>query len=73
MNQSIKYCKFYNDAKKAVIPPIFKKDERTLKENYRPVSILNVFSKVFETYLKNVIQPYCDKILYISIPEKVWN
>ena len=63
INKSIKDCKFYDDAKIAVIPPIFKKDDRTLKENVRPVSILNVFSKVFETYLKNIIQPYCDKIL----------
>ena len=45
IDKNIKDYKFYNDVKIAVIPPIFKNDERTLKE------ILNVFSKVFETYL----------------------
>ena len=47
INTSIDNNKFCERAKIAVVPPFYKKKDRTLKENYRPVSILNVFSKVF--------------------------
>ena len=30
----------------AKIRPIFKKDEKTKVKNYRPVSLLNIFSKI---------------------------
>ena len=50
-----------NEFKYARIKPVFKKGNRNLPENYRPVSILTVVSKVLEkaiyiqleTYLKN--------------------
>ena len=37
-----------SDWKKANIPPIFKKGKRECVENYRPVSLLPVISKVQE-------------------------
>ena len=48
INDSIDNNKFCENAKIAVVPPIYKKKDRTLKENYRPVSVLNVFSKIYE-------------------------
>ena len=53
INNDIKRCKFSVNAKTANVAPIFKKDIRISKVNYRPVSILNVFSKVYEK-----IDPY---------------
>ena len=37
--------------KVASVTPAFKKDDRLNKENYRPISVLNVFSKIFERFL----------------------
>ena len=48
---------FLNNHKSADITPIFKKDDRLLKINYRPVSILPTLSKIYE------------KILYMQIYE----
>ena len=39
--------------KKASVRPIFKKGKRTEIGNYRPVSILNCFSKIYERFLHN--------------------
>ena len=43
---------------KACITPVFKKDDRLRKENYRPISILNTFSKVFERYILEQLIPF---------------
>lgn len=40
-------------AKEAIVVPIFKKGSRKLVENYRPVSLLNAFSKILEYVLKD--------------------
>ena len=40
-----------------------KKDTRTLKKNYRPISILNVFSKISERYVETKIKPFIDTCL----------
>ena len=36
--------------------PVFKKDARTSKNNYRPVGILFVFPKIFKGYLVDNVQ-----------------
>ena len=46
-NQSIKCGKFPSYLKMARITPIFKKRSKTDINNYRPISILDVFSKFF--------------------------
>ena len=50
-NKSLENGKFPNCLKLANITPVFKKGARTSKINYRPVSILPVFSKIFERLL----------------------
>ena len=42
----------------------FKKDARTSKNNYRPVSILPVFSKIFERLLSRHLLEFFDNILF---------
>ena len=44
--------------KEACITPVFKKDDRLRKENYRPISIPNTFSKVFELYILEQLTPF---------------
>ena len=44
--------------KYADVIPIHKKDDKTDKENYRPISILPNLSKVYERLMYNQIYPY---------------
>ena len=55
--------KFPQPLKKADITPIFKKDSRLDKSNYRPVSILPNLSKIFERCIYNQISLYFNDIL----------
>ena len=48
INEYIKESKFPNELKIADITPIFKKEDRLDKTNYRPISILPTVSKNFE-------------------------
>ncbi len=47
VNYAFKKNRFPDDMRKADISPIFKKNDDMLKDNYRPISILSIFSKVF--------------------------
>ena len=48
INQSFVEGKFPDLVKIAKVCPVFKKGERNLRENYRPISLLSNLSKVFE-------------------------
>ena len=61
--KSLENGKFPNCLKLANITPVFKKDSRTSKNNYRPVSILPVFSKIFERLLSRQLSEFFDNIL----------
>ena len=56
VNMSFQQCIFPNCLKNAELSPVFKKDDSMNKTNFRPVSILVCFSKVFEKL-------YCDQLL----------
>ena len=66
-------CDFFNECvdkavfpsilKKANITPVFKKGFRGSKDNYRPVSILPIISKIFEKLIEKQIVIYMDKFL----------
>ena len=62
-NKSLENDKFPNCLKLANITPVFKKAARTSKNNYRPVSILTVFSKIFERLLSKQPLEVFDNIL----------
>ena len=62
-NKSLENGKFPNCLKLANITPVFKKGARTSKNNYRPVSILPDFSKIFERLLSRQLLEFFDNIL----------
>ena len=58
INTSINSNTFPDDLKKAEITPCYKKGHETAKENYRPISILPVVSKLFERTLYDQIESF---------------
>ena len=62
-NESISNVVFPDSLKLADITPAHKKEERTKKDNYRPVSILPSISKIFERNMYDQISLYINKYL----------
>ena len=58
INQSISTGIFPNSLKIAKVTPLYKKDEKYLMNNYRPISILPSVSKVFERIMHDQIYQY---------------
>ena len=54
---------FPNELKQVDITPIYKKESRNEKENYRPISILLNLSKIFERCMYNQLKDHFDKLL----------
>ena len=50
-------------SKTATVRPIFKKDDRTKVKNYRPLSLLNIFSKIYERFLHENLTNYVNCFL----------
>ena len=55
--------KYPSSLKNADVTPIHKEKEKTLKKNYRPVSILPVLSKLYENIMNEQISAYIDRYL----------
>lgn len=53
--------KFPQSMKEGVIVPIYKKNDPTRIENYRPVTILNVMSKILERVIYNRLLKFLNK------------
>ena len=66
VNVSLKRGVFPNKLKEALISPIYKKGSKDLVNNYRPISVLNVFSKIIEKVMYRRLVSYCEttNILY---------
>ena len=64
INSSIRSSIFPNKAKRAAVTPLGKggKDKTSIS-NYRPVSVLNVFSKFYERIMKDQITSFIDSKL----------
>ena len=75
INSDLTSASFSEEAKIASVRPIFKKKSRTNIENYRPVSILNAFSKVYEKYIHEKLIPFTNKFLskFISAYRKTYS
>ena len=63
-NNSLSCSTFPTAMKYAEVTPIHKKDDKTDKENYRPISILPNLSKVYERLMYNQIYPYFLKTMF---------
>ena len=63
INDAINKGVFRDSLKIANITPAHKKDEPTDKENYRPVSVLPLLSKLFERLLYDQLSEYLEKYL----------
>lgn len=57
---------FVHDWKFARVSPIFKSDDRRKRENYRPISILPIISKVFEKEVFRQVYTYLTKNSLLS-------
>ena len=71
-NECMTACQFPSDMKLSEISPIFKKDDNLNKENYRPVNILTVLSKVFESILSDQLVAYFENILSSRISAYIY-
>ena len=63
ISSSFKSSSFPSCLKMADVTPFHKKGKKNLKENYRPVSILPIFSKVFERNVFAQMSSFFDKFL----------
>ena len=63
INKDLKNSSFPDAAKTASVRPIYKTKSRNTIENYRPVSILNTFSKTYERHIHDSLIPCIDKCL----------
>ena len=61
INKSFETGIFPDELKIAKIVPIFKSGDKTLVSNYRPISVLSFFSKIFETILYNHLIEFIEK------------
>ena len=62
-NKCLNTGNFPKDLKRAEVRPLYKKDGKCYKENYRPVSILSNLSKIYERYIYDQLQEYFDNFL----------
>ena len=58
INQSISQSKFPDCLKIAKVVPIYKKDDKKLFSNYRPISLLPSISKVFEKVISSQLTDF---------------
>ena len=65
-NSCIQAGEFPSELKHADIVPIHKKKDKCDKSNYRPVSILSNYSKVYEKLIYNQLYQYFENILFPS-------
>ena len=61
INSSFKLGIFPDDLKIAKVVPIFKNGDKSQVSNYRPISILPIFSKIFEKAMFDRLLKYLDK------------
>ena len=63
INNDLSNNSFSNEAKVATVRPIYKKKSHNKIENYRPVSILSCFSKVYNKFHLEKFKPFTNTFL----------
>ena len=66
VNLSLKSGIFPNKLKEALITPVFKKGSKEVMSNYRPISVLNVFSKILEKVMYKRLMGYIESTHLLS-------
>lgn len=61
INQSFEEGIVPDVLKVSVIKPLYKKDDKSDRTNYRPIALLPTFSKVFESAMSCRLYSYCEK------------
>ena len=67
INKDSESNSFSDGAKIASVRPIYEKKSRHQVENFRPVLILNAFSKIYERYIHKSLLPFVDNFLSVFI------
>ena len=67
MNRSIAEGSIPSDWKHAVVTLVYKSDSRTDPNNYRPISVLPVFSKILERAVHKMVYTYLQQHNLLSI------
>lgn len=66
INQCFAVGVFPDSLKKAIVTPVFKSGDRDSISNYRPISVLSVFSKIIEKIMNKRLVSYLNKYNIIS-------
>ena len=64
---AIKSGHFPNSWKKGNIIPVHKKESKNFVKNYRPISLLPIFGKIFEKVIFNNLFKYFDENRFLSV------
>ena len=74
IDKDIDQNNYSENAKTANVKPVFKKD-RTKIKNYGPISLLNIFSKIYKQYLHESLTPFVNSFLsqFISAYQKTYS
>ena len=75
INKGIDLNCYSENAQIANVRPIFKNDERTKVKNFRPVCLLNIFSKIYERFIQENLTPFVNSFLseFISAYRKTYS
>ena len=67
-NKSIEAAVYPSDFKLAKVIALYKKNSRSVPSNYRPISLLNCFNKIFESIVSKQFLKFIEKhkIIYIN-------
>lgn len=65
-NKSLKEGIFPDSLKIAIVIPIYKKGDKKIVGNYRPISLLPTIAKIFETCIKNYLVNFLENKGYFS-------
>ena len=64
VNECIKTATFPSDMKYAELTPAYKKADNLCKDNYRPLSVLTVVSKIHESVINDQLYNYFSDIFH---------
>ena len=68
INTDLECLCFSENAKIASVKPIYKKENRSEKNNYRPVSILNDLQKIYKHFINDKFLNHVNDILSDFVP-----